>query len=290
VPPDSSPSAPTFLGIHTGSFSSPAAGNPTVVMVEAAYAHLGLDARYLNCEVTAEGLAAAVTGARAMGWAGFNCSLPHKVAVIDLLDALAPSAQVIGAVNTVVATDGALVGHNTDGQGFVESLRTVVDPAGLDLVVLGAGGAARAVAVETALAGAASVTIVNRDRGRGEELARLVTAGTGVPADFVPWDREYAVPAGAGVVVNATSVGFGDADALVDVGLDSLRTGLVVADVVVSPPRTAFLRAADERGARTLDGLGMLVGQGALAVRHWTGVEPDRAVMRAAAARALGLE
>ena len=279
----------TFLGIHTGSFSSPAAGNPTVVMVEAAYRHHGLDARYLNCEVAPDALADAVAGARAMGWAGFNCSLPHKVSVITHLDALAPSAEVIGAVNTVVATDGRLVGHNTDGQGFVESLRTLVDPTGLSLVVLGAGGAARAVAVETALAGAASVTVVNRDPGRGEELARVVTAGTGVPAAFIPWDRTFAVPDGADVVVNATSVGFGDADALVDVDLETLRAGLVVADVVVSPPHTAFLRAAGERGARTLDGLGMLVGQGALAVRHWTGVEPDRAVMRAAAAEALGL-
>jgi shikimate dehydrogenase len=282
-------SGPTFLGIHTGSFSTPAAGNPTVVMVEAAYRHHGLDARYLNCEVAPEALADAVDGARAMGWAGFNCSLPHKVAVIEHLDRLAPSAQVIGAVNTVVATDGELVGHNTDGQGFVDSLRTVVDPAGLEVVVLGAGGAARAVAVETALAGAASVIVVNRDATRGEELARVVTAGTGVPAMFVPWDRTYAVPASTDVVVNATSVGFGDADALVDVDLDSLRTGIVVADVVVSPPSTALLRAAQGRGATTLDGLGMLVGQGALAVRHWTGVDPDREVMRAAAAEALGV-
>ncbi len=287
--PDSSPAEPTFLGIHTGSFSTPAAGNPTVVMVEAAYQHHGIDARYLNCEVGPGGLADAVAGARAMGWAGFNCSLPHKVAVIDHLDALAPSAEVIGAVNTVVASDGELVGHNTDGQGFVESLRTVVDPAGIDLVVLGAGGAARAVAVETALAGAASVVIVNRTERRGAELARVVTDGTGVKATFVPWTSTYAVPVGADVVVNATSVGFGDAEALVDLDLDSLRAGLVVADVVVSPPHTALLRAAAVRGARTLDGLGMLVGQGALAVRHWTGVEPDREVMRAAAARALGL-
>jgi shikimate dehydrogenase len=282
-------SGPTFLGIHTGSFSTPAAGNPTVVMVEAAYRHHGLDARYLNCEVAPEALADAVDGARAMGWAGFNCSLPHKVTVIEHLDRLAPSAQVIGAVNTVVATDGELVGHNTDGQGFVDSLRTVVDPAGLEVVVLGAGGAARAVAVETALAGAASVIVVNRDATRGEELARVVTAGTGVPAMFVPWDRTYAVPASTDVVVNATSVGFGDADALVDLDLDSLRTGIVVADVVVSPPSTALLRAAQGRGATTLDGLGMLVGQGALAVRHWTGVDPDREVMRAAAAEALGV-
>lgn len=282
-------SGPTFLGIHTGSFSSPAAGNPTVVMVEAAYRHHGIDARYLNCEIPVGALSDAVAGARAMGWAGFNCSLPHKVAVIDHLDLLAESAEVIGAVNTVVATDGDLVGHNTDGQGFVESLRTVVEPTGLDVVVLGAGGAARAVAVETALAGAASVTVVNRNERRGAELARVVTAGTGVPAAFVPWTGAYAVPATADVLVQATSVGFGDGDALPDLDLESLREGLVVADVVVSPPRTALLRAAGTRGAVTLDGLGMLVGQGALAVRHWTGVEPDREVMRAAAAAALGV-
>lgn len=282
-------SGPTFLGIHTGSFSTPAAGNPTVVMVEAAYRHHGIDARYLNCDIRPGALGDAVAGARAMGWAGFNCSLPHKVAVIDHLDLLAESAEVIGAVNTVVAADGDLVGHNTDGQGFVESLRTVVDPAGLDVVVLGAGGAARAVAVETALAGAASITVVNRNERRGADLARVVTAGTGVPAAYVPWTGAYAVPEGADVVVQATSVGFGDGDALPDLDLDSLREGLVVADVVVSPPRTALLRAAEARGAVTLDGLGMLVGQGALAVRHWTGVEPDRVVMRAAAAAALGV-
>ena len=282
-------SQPTFLGIHTGSFSTPAAGNPTVVMVEAAYRHHGLDARYLNCEIAPGSLGDAVAGARAMGWAGFNCSLPHKVAVIDHLDLLAESAEVIGAVNTVVASDGDLVGHNTDGQGFVASLRTVVDPTGLDVVVLGAGGAGRAVAVETALAGAASVTVVNRNERRGAELARVVTEGTGVPAASVVWTGTYAVPASADVVVQATSVGFGDADALPAVDLDSLREGLVVADVVVSPPRTALLRAAEARGAVTLDGLGMLVGQGALAVRHWTGVEPDREVMRAAAAAALGV-
>ncbi|GAA4412815.1 shikimate dehydrogenase [Fodinibacter luteus] len=282
-------STATFLGVHTGSFSTPAVGNPTVAMVEAAYRHHGLDARYLNCDVAPGSLGDAVAGARAMGWAGFNCSLPHKVAVIDHLDLLAESAEVIGAVNTVVATDGDLVGHNTDGQGFVESLRTVVDPTGLEVVVLGAGGAARAVAVETALAGAASVTVVNRNARRGEELARVVTAGTAVPATFVAWDRTYAVPDTTDVLVNATSVGFGDGDALVDVDLDSLGDGLVVADVVVSPPRTALLRAAAARGAVTLDGLGMLVGQGALAVRHWTGVEPDRDVMRAAVERALGV-
>ena len=161
----------SFLSLITGSFAMPAAENPTVAMVEAAYRHHGLDARYLNCEVAPDALGDAVRGAKAMGWAGFNCSIPHKVAVIEHLDGLGESAALIGAVNCAVERDGRWIGENTDGQGFLESLRTVVDPAGKALVILGAGGAARAIAVEAALAGAASITVVNRGRARGEELA-----------------------------------------------------------------------------------------------------------------------
>lgn len=281
------PASRGFLGIHTGSFSTPAAANPTVVMVEAAYRHHGLDARYLNCDVLPGGLRDAIAGARAMGWSGFNCSLPHKVSVIAHVDRLAESAGVIGAVNTVVSTRGELVGHNTDGQGFVESLRTVVDPNGLVIIVLGSGGAARAVAVESALAGARRVVVVARDRSAAAELADAVTAGTGVPAEHRAWEGPYAVPSSADVLVQATSVGFGDADAMPPVDLDAMWDGLVVADVVVSPPQTALLRAASSRGATTLDGVGMLVGQGALAIELWTGVVPDRAVMRAAVESAL---
>ena len=120
----------SFLSLLTGSFSTPAADNPTVAMVEAAYRDLGLDARYINCDVAPAALGDAVRGARAMGWKGFNCSLPHKVTVIECLDELAESAALIGAVNCVVDRDGRWIGENTDGQGFVASLRTVVDPAG----------------------------------------------------------------------------------------------------------------------------------------------------------------
>jgi shikimate dehydrogenase len=267
----------SFLSLLTGSFSTPAAGNPTVAMVEAAYRHHGLDARYLNCEVAPAALGDAVRGARAMGWAGFNCSIPHKVAVIEHLDGLAASAEVIGAVNCVVRRDGAYVGENTDGQGFLAALRTVADPAGRSLVVLGAGGAARAIAVEAALAGARSVTIVNRDRGRGEELATLVAERTPAAAEPVGWSGLFAVPDGADIVVNATP-----ADALAGLDADSLRPELVVADVIPNPPRTALIRDAEARGCTVLDGLGMLVGQGAIGIRHWTGVDPDQAVMRRA--------
>jgi len=272
-----------FLSLLTGSFATPAAENPTVVMVEAAYRHHGLDARYLNCEVAPDALGDAVRGARAMGWAGFNCSIPHKVAVVGHLDGLADSAAVIGAVNCVVRRDGRYVGENTDGQGFLTALRTVADPVGKSLVVLGAGGAARAIAVESALAGARSITIVNRDHARGLELTALLAARTPASAELVAWDGPYSVPDDTDIVVNATPVGlYPDVDARIDLALDSLRPGMVVADVIPNPPRTHLIRDAEARGCTVLDGLGMLVGQGAIAIRHWTGVDPDRAVMRRA--------
>lgn len=271
----------SFVSTLTGSFSTPAADNPTVAMVEAAYRALGIDARYVNCDVQPEDLRDAVRGARAMGWVGFNCSLPHKVAVVEHLDRLAESARVIGAVNCVVREGQELVGENTDGQGFVSSLRTAMDPAGASMVLFGAGGAARAVAVESALAGVRQITVVNRDPGRGSSLVDLVNEATPAQARQVAWDGTYAVPAGTGIVVNSTSVGLApQGEDLIDVDLDSLGAGMLVADVIPNPPETRLLREAAARGAETLDGLGMLVEQGAIAIRLWTGADPDRAVMR----------
>jgi shikimate dehydrogenase len=273
--------ARSFLSALTGSFAMPAAENPTVAMIEAAYRHHGLAARYLNCEVAPGALGDAVRGAAAMGWVGFNCSIPHKVAVIEHLDGLGESAEVIGAVNCVVRRDGRLVGENTDGQGFLTSLRTVVDPAGRSLVLFGAGGAARAIAVETALAGARAITVVNRDRRRGEELVALLQDRTPAAAEFVPWDGRYRVPETADIVVNATSVGlFPDVDARLDVDPGSLRPHMTVADVIPNPPVTRFLREAEARGCSVLDGTGMLVNQGVISIRHWTGIDADAAVMR----------
>jgi shikimate dehydrogenase len=275
----------SFLSLLTGCFAMPAAENPTVAMVEAAYRHHGLDARYLNCEVAPHALGDAVRGARAMGWVGFNLSIPHKVAVIEHLDALAESATVIGAVNCVVVRDGELVGENTDGQGFLRSLVTVADPAGAAFVVLGAGGAARAIAVEVALAGARAITVVNRDPERGTELVELLRHATPARAELVAWDATYRVPDDADVLVNATPIGlFPDVEASPDLDLSTLRPDLVVADVIPNPPRTALLRAAEARGCTVLDGLGMLVGQGVIGIRHWSGVDADPTIMRRALA------
>ncbi|WP_417208599.1 shikimate dehydrogenase [Antarctobacter sp.] len=273
-----------FLHPLTGSFAMPAGENPTVAMIEAAYRHHGLNWRYINCEVAPEDLGDAVKGARAMRWRGFNCSIPHKVAVIDHLDGLGQSAEIIGAVNTVVRQDdGRLIGENTDGKGFVRALSDVTDPAGQRAVLLGAGGAARAVAVELALAGVAHITIVNRSRDRGEAVARLITDKTPASAEYQPWDRTYSVPAGTGIVVNATSIGlYPHVDATPDIDHNSLTADMVVADGIHNPPLTTFLKAAQARGCKTADGLGMLVGQGVIGLKYWSGIDADAEVMRSA--------
>jgi shikimate dehydrogenase len=192
-------------------------------------------------------------------------------------------------VNCVVRRGNRLIGENTDGKGFLESLTEVLPPAGKEIVLFGAGGAARAVAVELALAGAKKITIVNRSRGRGEELVGVLRGQTSAAAEFVEWTGDYGVPATADVVINGTSIGLYDGEARVPVALQSLRPGLVAADVVFSPPDTAFLREAKARGCTCIDGLGMLVNQGVIGVRHWTGVDPDVPAMRKALAEALGV-
>jgi shikimate dehydrogenase len=235
----------------------------------------------VNCQVEPGALGDAVRGARAMGWVGFNCSIPHKVAVIQHLDALADSAAVIGAVNCVVRRNGRYIGENTDGQGFLAALRTVVDPVGKSLVVFGAGGAARAITVEAALAGATAITIVNRDAARGSELVALLRERTPARAELVVWDGTQRIPEGTDIVVNATSIGLAPGfDARLDLDPDSLEPDMVVADVIPNPPRTRLIRDAEARGCAVLDGLGMLVNQGVVGIRHWTGIDPDPTVMR----------
>lgn len=270
-----------FMRTITGSFADPAAENPTIAVMEAAYAHHGLAAQYLNCEVPPARLGDAVRGAVAMGWAGFNCSIPNKVEVIQYLDGLADSARIIGAVNCVVIGPDGLIGHNTDGQGFVESLRTVTDPAGKAMTIFGAGGAARAIAVESALAGASRITIVNRSIERAVDVAKAVAEHTNAIAGYEAWTPSYAIDASSDIVVNATSIGlFPDVDARLDVDPASLRPGMVVADVIHNPPQTHLLRTAAERGCTPLDGRGMLVNQARVNMRLWTGVDADGAVMR----------
>lgn len=273
--------AQNFLKPITACFGQPVAENPTQVMIEAAYGQLGLDWRYITLEIGPDDLPAAVAGARAMGFRGFNCTIPHKVAVIEHLDGLGESAAVMQAVNCVVRRGDKLIGENTDGKGFVESVKKLRDPKGKNVVLLGAGGAARAIAVELALSGAAKITLVNRSTQRGEETKALLDDQLDVATELVSWDTPYAIPAGTDFLINATSIGlYPDVDAQLNLQFDTLEASTFVSDVVFNPPATHLIREAKARGCETLDGLEMLVGQGVIGVDYWTGTSPDPKVMR----------
>jgi shikimate dehydrogenase len=278
-----------FLHELVGSMSQGAAGNPTVAMIEAAFAHHGLHCRYVNMEVTPEDLGTAVRGAKAMGFRGFNCSLPHKVTVIPHLDGLGESAAVMGAVNCVVRRGDKFIGENTDGKGFLKSLETAIDPKGKSVVLFGAGGAARAIAVELGLAGTKRITIVNRSEPRGAELVGLLRDKLKLDATLAVWNGDYAIPAGTDIVINGTSIGLYAPEARLALDLNSLKPGMVVADVIFNPVRTRLLDDAAARDCRAIDGLGMLVNQGIVGVQYWTGLTPDAEVMRKALASAMGV-
>ena len=275
-----------------GCFGQPVAENPTGAMQEAAFRALGLNWRYLTVEVPAAGLRDAMAGMRAFGMQGVNLTIPHKVAVLEYLDEIAPDAAIIGAVNTVRCEGGRLIGENTDGKGFLRGVRTDagVDPAGKRVVVLGAGGAARAIVTELALAGASQVLVVNRSVPRGEQMAADLASKTKAPIRFEPWHGTYAVPGDTDILVNATSIGlYPDVDSMPPADLGGAHQGMLVCDVVFNPPETRLLQAARKRGLPVLDGLSMLVYQGAIGFELWTGRKAPEPVMKQALRDALGL-
>jgi len=272
-----------------GVFGHPVAENPSAPMVQAAFDHHSLEWQYLTIEVARNDLRAAVEGARAMGMRGFNCTIPHKVDVCAYLDEIAPSATLIGAVNCVVRKGEKFVGENTDGKGLLEALNRVVSPKGMNIALIGAGGAARAIAVELMLAGVRNITLINRGEKRGNALvAHLMSLELSCHAEafstrFVPMEERFTVPPEADIVINATSVGLYPyvTDEL-PMDYSSLSSEMVVVDIIPNPPNTIFLERARNIGCATIDGLEMLVEQGRLGVFYWTGTMPDAAPMRTA--------
>jgi shikimate dehydrogenase len=268
----------------------PVAENPTSVMQEAAFAAAGLNWRYLTIEVPPEKLADAIRGMRAFGMRGINLTIPHKVAVMQHLDEISPEAAIIGAVNTVRREGDRLIGENTDGKGFLRALRVDagIEPKGKRVLIFGAGGAARAVAAELALAGASSITVVNRSVERGRAMVADLRGTTGANMAFEPWRGTWSVAASDDLIVNATSIGlYPDAGAMPDVDFSGASPDALVADVVFNPPETTLLRAARRHGLRTLDGLSMLVYQGVIGFELWTGRKAPEQVMKRALAETL---
>lgn len=275
-----------------GVFGDPVDENPTGVMEEAAFEAAGLPFRYLTIRVRREDLAAAIQGMRAMNMRGINLTIPHKIAVIPYLDEMTQAAEIIGAVNTVINEKGRLIGENTDGKGMLQSFsENGCEVKGKHLVILGAGGAARAIAVEAALAGAKKVTVINRTAERGQELAEMIARRTGVPTVFLPWTPGISIPQDADILVNGTSIGlYPDVDSRPDINYDSISPRIVVSDVVFNDPNTRFLQAAEKRGAKTINGLGMLANQGAVNFKLWTGVDAPIRLMEQVLKSEFGLK
>lgn len=255
------------------------------LMYRLSFAHHGLNAIYLAFRVTPADLPDALRGLRALDVGGFNLTMPLKTEVTSLLDGLSPEAALTGAVNTVEKHGGQLVGHNTDSQGFACLLAEKnVDISGRRAVLCGTGGAGRAVAVALARAGAGEIVLCNRSPASAAALAGLLTehfpscAVTVSPLEALALATALS---GAALFVNCTSVGM-DAGASIDIPAACLSPELVVVDVVYGSGATALLKTARERGCRTLDGLDLLIHQGALAFRLWTGLDMPRDVVRAA--------
>ena len=262
-----------------GVIGSPVRHSLSPVMHNAAFADAGLDWVYAAFEVAEGAAGSALAAMRALGIAGLSVTMPHKDAVAAAVDTLDPAAAALGTANTVVLQpDGRLAGYSTDGAGFVASLRDAqIDPAGMRVAVLGAGGAARSVIDALTRAGAARVVVINRSADRAGVAAQL--------AGSIGEVGQMADVSRADLVVNATSIGMGTEQCPCDVSL--LHATQVIADLVYHPLETTLLRAAREFGAVAVDGLGMLVHQAVLQQQLWTGVRPSPTVMRAAAEQEL---
>ncbi|MCX6024272.1 MAG: shikimate dehydrogenase, partial [Chloroflexi bacterium] len=260
---------------------------------QAGFDALGLPFAYTPWETPADQVAAAVAALRQGSRVGMNVTAPYKETVLPLLDRIDSQAARIGAVNTIVRGEDGLTGYNTDAPGFLRSLTDDAgfQPAGARVLLLGAGGAARAVAFGLADAGAVRIVIVNRGRDRAEHLAASVAAGGAAAVSVIDWTAEAltAAAAASDLIVNSTSVGMLHSAGEGQSPLDgcAIPAGVLVADLVYNPQRTPLLVAAEVAGARTLGGLPMLIYQGAAAFRLWTGVEAPVAVMMQAALRVL---
>ena len=265
----------------TGVFGDPVDDNPTGVVEEAAFAAKNLNYRYLTIKVLPEDLGKAMDSVKIFDMKGINLTMPHKIKVLPYLDELSPAAEIIGAVNTVIQKEGKLFGENTDGKGFVTALKNSGETLDKkNVTILGAGGAARAIAVECALNGAAYINIINRSIEKGEELASLIQMKTDSSAKYLNWKNNMAIPSDTDILINATSIGFSpNVTDKPDIDYTSITPEMCVCDVIFNPAETIFLKTAAENGAKTTTGLGMLVQQAALNFTLWTGVEAPVDVM-----------
>jgi len=267
----------------------PVAENPIDQMFDEVYAHYGLRWQFWKCDVTSEDkIAAAIAGIRAMGFAGAAITVPYKIVSIPHLDEADDDVRAIGAVNYMTIKNGRLIGHNNDGKGVVKAIQKVTPIKGKRVVMLGAGGAGRAMAVELAWAGASHLTLITRRESQGTEVAHTVTKASGVPAEWVQWNGEVLVPDNTDILMNATHLGAAPELECVPVNWESVSKSTTVVDVITNPRITPFLKTARDKGCPVVNGVEMLVQLAMQIFEEWTGIKPDEAIFQRAVAKALG--
>ncbi|NHN30984.1 shikimate dehydrogenase [Paenibacillus agricola] len=274
-----------FLDSNTilyGVFGDPIRHSKSPVMLNRAFAEAGINAAYAAFHIQPGQLKDAIHGVRALQFRGVNVTIPHKVEVMDYMDEIDEGARIIGAVNTIINDNGRLIGRNTDGIGYVRSLKeeTGINLKGMKVLMVGAGGAARGVGYALAKEGAAHIYVANRTREKADELVKSMSSFTGTSG--IGMDELGEVAGQVGLIVNNTSVGmYPNVDAVpMDTAL--INSPTVVSDLVYNPLITRFLRESEARGAKIHSGLGMFIYQGAYAFEYWTGKPAPVAAMRQA--------
>jgi shikimate dehydrogenase len=272
-----------------GIFGHPVEHTFSPGMHNAAFTSLGLDGCYVPFGVRPEDLGKAVKAIIPLGLCGLNITVPHKVKVIKFLDELTDDARLIGAVNTIEVRNGKLIGHNTDGRGFLRSLREETDlrPKGKIFLMVGSGGAARAVCFNLALAGADTILLHDIDRAKAEELGRDVRSATKTHVNVLNASGLRSYAPDADCIINATPLGLKKSDPL-PLCRDLIGKGQLVCDLVYNPPDTLLLKTARSRGAKTLRGIGMLLYQGVIAFEIWTGKKAPVNIMKKTLNRQIG--
>lgn len=263
-----------ILGYPVGHSLSP-------LMHNSAFADLELDYIYVPLPVAPDDLSQAVQGLKAMGFVGANVTIPHKVTVMPYLDEIHPSAQLAGAVNTIVIKNGHCIGHNTDGQGFIRSLTAKnIEIKGKKAVLMGAGGAARAVVCGLIEHGIEEIIVGTRSADKAQEFVELFPKGSKIAG--CNWETEAFIHAlqGCDILINCTPIGMSsNEETKLPIDWQYIKSDAAVCDLIYNPPLTKFLAQAQERGHVILNGTGMLIEQGALAFELWTGEKAPREIM-----------
>jgi shikimate dehydrogenase len=264
-----------------GIFGHPVEHSFSPGMHNAAFATLRIDACYVPFTVSPEKLGAAIKAMIPLGIRGLNITVPHKEKIIAFLDDLTEDARLIGAVNTIEVKGTRLIGHNTDGRGFLRSLQkeTSFRPKGKTILILGSGGAARAIGFSLALAGAREILLNDLDARKATRLASDIRAKTGAQARAIKTDTIADAIAASHALINATPQGLKKSDSI-PLPKGSIRSTHLVCDLIYNPPMTGLLQEANRQGAATLSGIGMLLYQGVIAFEIWTARRAPVKVMR----------